>query len=73
MRKTPYTETGIKRVPCARCGEKSHAQWNICALGGSFCGICKSCDVALNALVLNFIKHPQKQSILKQYKEKNNG
>lgn len=68
MRTTPYTKIGIKRVPCARCGEKSHAQWNICAIGKSYQGLCNACDIDLNALVLDFIKHPEKEVLMKHYK-----
>ena len=68
MRTQPYTATGIKRVPCIRCGEKSHAQWNICALGKTYHGLCQRCDIDLNALVLDFIKHPKKLVLMKHYK-----
>jgi hypothetical protein len=68
MRTKPYTEIGIRRVPCTRCGEKSTAQWNICAIGKSYQGLCNSCDIDLNALVLDFIKHPKKEVLMKHYK-----
>lgn len=55
MRRKPYTAIGIRRVPCARCGEKSHAQWNICADGNQPRGLCRQCDIELNSLVVNFV------------------
>ena len=56
MRRKPYTELGIKRVPCFRCGAKpSLHQWQICADGNIWRAICKSCDVALNRIVLEFV------------------
>lgn len=59
MRKRPYTENGINRVPCERCGEPSVHQWQICATGNKWCGVCEICDAALNALVIEFMKLPK--------------
>ncbi len=67
-RKRPYTEVGIKRLPCARCGEPAHMQWNACA-DGLYRPICKKCDVALNSLVLTFMRDPDTVSKMKQYRE----
>jgi len=50
----PYTARGIKRVPCARCGKPSHAQWNVCADGARYRAICLQCDIKLNLLVLHW-------------------
>lgn len=54
-RTKPYTEIGIKRVPCARCGAPSKYQWNICSDNNTFRGLCEKCDIALNKVVLRFI------------------
>lgn len=60
-RTTPYTEIGIRRVPCARCGKPSRFQWNICAdkEHGSrqtlFRGLCIDCDIELNAMVMRWV------------------
>jgi hypothetical protein len=54
-RKEPYSDIGIKRVPCARCGKPSSFQWKICS-SESWEGLCKECDVLLNALVLKFMR-----------------
>jgi len=67
FRKQPYTTRGIGRVPCVRCGKPSTAQWNICALGGAFRGVCTQCDIELNALVLEFMKVPGRANIIKRY------
>ena len=56
-RKKPYTETGIKRCKCARCGKPAIHQWNICA-DKCYRPICGDCDVALNRLVLRFMNDP---------------
>lgn len=57
-RSKPYTATGIKRQSCAKCGEPAEHQWNICADGGLFRPLCKTCDVKLNAMVLAWVGHP---------------
>ncbi len=61
MRRKPYTDRGIKRVPCARCGRPSHRQWQICALDNQWNGLCVDCDIELNRLVLGFIGIPSKE------------
>lgn len=57
-RKKPYTQRGISRVPCARCGKPSRYQWSSCALNNLWFGLCHGCDVALNQLVVNFMGIP---------------
>ena len=54
MRRKPYTERGLSRVPCYRCGMPSTQQWQICALGNDYKGVCTECDIELNKLVLKF-------------------
>ena len=69
-RTKPYTETGIKRVPCLRCGKPSRQQWQICALGNRYYGICNTCDVKLNRIVLTFMNIPSKEvcCLIEEYK-----
>lgn len=55
MRRKPYTEIGIRRVPCMRCGSPSSRQWQICSLGNQWVGVCSKCDIALNRMVLRFM------------------
>lgn len=57
-RRKPYTERGIRRVPCRRCGSPSRFQWQVCADGNIFRGLCEKCDVALNHLVLHWMRDP---------------
>lgn len=66
----PYTTIGIQRVPCARCGEPSHASWQSCANGGRHMALCKECDVGLNAVALEFMRHPHVAELMKAYTEK---
>lgn len=66
-RRRPYSEIGIRRIPCARCGQPSAFQWNICADGNRYRGLCAPCDVALNALVLSFIRDPEARAKIARY------
>jgi len=66
-RKRPYTERGISRVPCARCGEASAYQWQVCANDNRWMGVCARCDVALNALVLRWFRMPDWRQKIEKY------
>jgi len=66
-RKTPYTENGIKRLCCARCGEPADCQWQICSDDRLFRPLCKTCDVLLNALVLAWVGHPEAENLIARY------
>jgi len=62
VRRKPYTEIGITRVPCEKCGKPSTHQWQICATGNKWCGVCVECDIELNDMVLRFFAFPMKFS-----------
>ena len=68
-RKKPYTEIGIRRVPCARCGAPSTQQWQTCADGSLWRGVCTECDIQLNTLVLVFMDDPDVDEKIKAYRE----
>lgn len=68
MRTRPYTARGIKRIPCFRCGKPGHSQWQICADQRQYRVVCKSCDVALNALVLRWMGFRHPRAMLKRYR-----
>lgn len=68
-RRQPYTETGIKRLPCVRCGKPATQQWQICADGNLFRPICTECDVLLNEMVLRFARDPEVQEKIERYRE----
>jgi len=70
MRRKPYTEVGIKRVPCLRCGNPSSQQWQICSFDNLFTGICLECDISLNELVLDFMGVKNKKHIIRRYAKK---
>ncbi len=61
MRKNPYTEIGIRRVPCFRCGMPSVQQWQICSLNNEYKGLCVQCDIDLNRIVLKFMRISPKE------------
>lgn len=70
MRPRPYTRRGLARVPCAHCGEPSAHQWNLtaCAIGrGGWFAVCHPCDLALNAMVLRFLRRPNAAQLLETY------
>lgn len=64
----PYTDTGISRVPCSRCDKPSQQQWQVCANGNRYLGVCSACDVELNRRVLEFFKVQGRVELLKRYK-----
>ena len=54
-RRRPYTEIGVRRLPCARCGEPAEHQWQICSDGNTYRPICVACDIKLNRMVLRWM------------------
>lgn len=67
MRRIPYTVLGIARVPCFRCGKPSRYQWQVCADGRVYRALCAACDVALNRLVLQWMRDPDWKAKLSRY------
>ena len=68
-RKKPYTEAGIRRMPCFRCGASATQQWSICADDNLYRPICNECDILLNKLVLWFMRDPDWETKLAKYQE----
>ena len=68
MRRKPYTAIGIKRLKCFRCNAKAEYQWQICSDERIYRPLCGKCDIELNELVLKFMKFPDWEEKLKQYK-----
>lgn len=68
-RKKPYTDAGLKRMSCARCGQQATHQWSACADDNLWRPICVSCDLELNELVLKFMNDPDTESKIAHYKE----
>jgi transposase-like protein len=69
-RRKPYTEIGIARLPCFRCGGRpSVHQWNVCA-DGLQRPICRDCDAALNELVMRWMGDPDVEAKIARYRER---
>lgn len=68
-RRKPYTETEIRRLPCARCGQPAVHQWQICADGNLWRPICENCDVAINEMVLKFMGDKQVDAKIDAYRK----
>lgn len=66
-RREPYTEAGIRRLPCYRCGQRAQFQWSICADGNLQRPLCLDCDVALNRLVLAWAGDPEAEAKADRY------
>jgi NAD-dependent SIR2 family protein deacetylase len=67
-RRAPYTERGIRRLRCVRCGEQASQQWRACA-DGLWRPICTDCDVLLNRLALFFMADPEAEEKIDRYME----
>ncbi len=66
-RRQPYTERGISRIPCSRCGERSSYQWQVCANDNRYLGVCTPCDIELNRMALEFMRVPNAGKLLSAY------
>lgn len=66
-RKRPYTLIGIKRLKCYRCSNKASSQWNVCADGGIFRPLCRSCDIELNRMVLDWMGDNKVEEKIRKY------
>lgn len=69
-RTQPYTAEGIRRVPCVRCGAPAAHQWQTCADARHFRALCVQCDIALNRVVLRFMRHPNVAGAMRAYEKK---
>lgn len=69
-RKNPYTESGVRRLPCSRCGQPAMFQWNACADGNLWRPLCLDCDVAINELVLQWMGIPDADAKIEAYKKR---
>ena len=68
-RRTPYTATGIRRVPCFRCGKPAEHQWQACADDNLYRPLCLDCDIALNEMVLKWMDFPDWEEKIARYKQ----
>lgn len=72
-RKEPYTQIGITRLRCIRCGgmmtSQSH-QWQICSDGNNWRPLCLDCDIEMNRMVLQWMRHPEAGRLAAEYEAK---
>lgn len=66
-RRKPYSERGIGRVPCFRCGKPSRFQWQVCSLENRWTPVCVECDVGLNQAALRYTGVPGWEKIIANY------
>ena len=71
-RRMPYTERGIRRLRCwvAGCDRRAEHQWQCCADGNVYRGICLEHDIALNDLALRFVGDPDREAKMAVYRAK---
>lgn len=69
-RRKPYTQTGIRRLPCVKCGKPSEHTWQACADNNLYRPICLVCDVELNYMVLRWMGDPDAESKVNKYEDK---
>ena len=72
MRIKPYTNIGIKRMKCFKCGEKAAAQWQICSDSNQYRPVCLKCEFELNELVLKWAGFDDWEDKLNKYKHRIN-
>lgn len=73
-RPEPYTEIGVRRLKCIRCEIRmARFQWQICSDGNNHRPICGECDVALNRMVLEFMRHPRANDLAERYEREKLG
>lgn len=69
-RRQPYSEKGISRVPCAKCGKPSRYQWTICADWSQYRGLCAEHDIEANELLMRWVWGDTREDDLRRYREK---
>jgi len=68
VRRKPYTEIGIRRLKCIKCGEKAEYQWQICSDGNQYRPLCAKCDIELNEIVLKWAGFNDWKEKIEDYK-----
>lgn len=69
MRAREYTNRGITRCKCIRCGKQASDSWSACSVNNKWMPVCKRCDYQLNRLALNFMLGRERaEPYLKRYK-----
>lgn len=63
----PYANFELEDQDCFRCSLPAETQWQVCADGNTYRPLCRSCDLALNSLVLEWMGHPERDHLMAQY------
>lgn len=69
----PYTALGVRRMRCARCGQRpGYCQWNVCAdkVGErtQYRVLCAECDVGLNEVAMRYVFGEGREADLVAYR-----
>lgn len=68
-RKRPYTDLGMSRLPCSRCGARpGWGQWSGCADDNAYRVLCRPCDEELNEMVLAWWGDPDREAKMAAYR-----
>jgi hypothetical protein len=71
MRAKPYTERGIRRCKCTRCGDHPALyQWSACAAGNKWMPLCTRCDVELNRVAMTFVLGKKAKPMIAAYEKR---
>lgn len=68
-RRRPYTERGISRVPCVKCGAPSKYQWRICSTD-AWTAVCRRHDIEVNRKIARWAFGSDAEPLLKRYEAK---
>lgn len=69
-RKKPYTQIGMLRLKCFRCGAPAVHQWQVCSDGNVYRPLCLACDIGLNDAALRYMRHPRRRQLIAAYRKK---
>ncbi len=69
-RKKPYTQIGIRRLKCFRCGNRAECSWQACADDRLHRPLCPECDIALNEMVLKWMGFSDWREKMEKYMAK---
>lgn len=68
-RRRPYTQRGIRRVPCVKCGAPSAHQWRICSTD-AWTAVCRRCDITINRKIATWAFGSDAKPLLRRYEAK---
>jgi hypothetical protein len=69
-RPEPILEEEISKMSCVRCGAQAVYQWQICSEGNNYRPICLPCDIGLNKLALEYMRHPNADELMEAYEQR---